>query len=164
MAREGQWFLFFLRCLWLNLFPLSSSLYAFISSIVLNCNLNAGEKLKEARQSAGAFVGEVTKDAKSNVADVAERVGSMVKSRWAVLQLPSTRHAVQDRLITAAATTGTLLRRSLSGTKDKVAVGKTKVEEVISIKVFLSVKGLHSDLYWLVDFSSLEFTFSLLDM
>lgn len=91
----------------------------------------AGVKIKEARQSAGEFVGEVTKDAKTNVADVAERVGSMFKSRWAVLQQPSTRHAVQDRLITAAATTGTLLRRSLSGTKDKVVVGKTKVEEVI---------------------------------
>ncbi|KAI9115434.1 hypothetical protein K1719_013753 [Acacia pycnantha] len=91
---------------------------------------SSGVKLKEARQSAGAFVGEVTKDAKSNVTDVAERVGSMVKSRWAILQKPSTRHAVQDRFITAAATTGTLLRRSLSGTKDKVAVGKTKVEEV----------------------------------
>ncbi|XP_028802504.1 uncharacterized Rho GTPase-activating protein At5g61530 [Neltuma alba] len=91
---------------------------------------SSGVKFKEARESAGAFVGEVTKDAKSNVTDVAERVGSVVKSRWAILQQPSTRHAVQDRLITAAATTGTLLRRSLSGTKDKVAVGKTKVEEV----------------------------------
>lgn len=91
---------------------------------------SSGVKLKEARESAGAFVGEVTKDAKSNVADVADRVGSVVKSRWAILQQPSTRHAVQDRLITAAATTGTLLRRSLTGTKDKVAVGKTKVEEV----------------------------------
>lgn len=55
----------------------------------------------------------------------------MVKSRWAILQQPSTRHAVQDRLISAAATTGTLFRRSFTGTKDKVVVGKTKVEEVI---------------------------------
>ncbi|KAF7824836.1 putative Rho GTPase-activating protein [Senna tora] len=91
---------------------------------------SSGVKLKEAGQSAGTFVGEVTKDAKTNVADVAERVGSIFKSRWALLQQPSTRHAVQDRLITAAATTGTLLRRGLSGTKDKVTVGKTKVEEV----------------------------------
>ena len=57
----------------------------------------------------------------------------MVKSRWALLQQPSTRHAVQDRLITAAATTGSFLRRGLSGTKDKVSVGKTKVEEVIEL-------------------------------
>ena len=57
----------------------------------------------------------------------------MVKSRWALLQQPSTRHAVQDRLITAAATTGSFLRRGLSGTKDKVSVGKTKVEEVMEL-------------------------------
>ncbi|KAI4332804.1 hypothetical protein L6164_017684 [Bauhinia variegata] len=91
---------------------------------------SSGVKLKEAGKSAGTFVGEVTKDAKSNVADVAERVGSIVKSRWAILQHPSTRHAIQDRLISATATTGTLLRRGYSGTKDKVAEGKTKVEEV----------------------------------
>ncbi|XP_042987142.1 uncharacterized Rho GTPase-activating protein At5g61530 isoform X3 [Carya illinoinensis] len=54
----------------------------------------------------------------------------MVKSRWAFLQQPSTRHAVQERLISAAATTGTLLRKGVSETKDKVVVGKTKVEEV----------------------------------
>lgn len=64
---------------------------------------------------------------------MAGRVGTMVKSRWALLQQPSTRHAVQDRLITAAATTGSFLRRGLSGTKDKVSVGKTKVEEVIEL-------------------------------
>lgn len=90
----------------------------------------AGVKLKEAGQSAGTFVGEVAKDAKYNFTDVAERVGSMVKSRWAFLQQPSTRHAVQERLISAAATTGTLLRKGVSETKDKVVVGKTKVEEV----------------------------------
>lgn len=90
-----------------------------------------GVKLKEAGESAGTFVDEVTKDTKSNVAEVAGRVGMMVKSRWALLQQPSTRHAVQDRLISAAATTGTFLRRSISGTKDKVAVGKSKVEEVM---------------------------------
>lgn len=91
---------------------------------------SSGVKLKEAGQSAGTFVGDVAKDAKGNFSDVAERVGSMVKSRWALLQQPSTRHAVQERLITAAATTGTLLRKSVTETKDKVAVGKTKVEEV----------------------------------
>ncbi|KAH0979135.1 hypothetical protein GBA52_006312 [Prunus armeniaca] len=90
----------------------------------------SGVKLKEAGQSAGTFVEEVTKDAKVNVTDMAERVGSMFKSRWALLQQPSTRHAVQERLITAAATTGTLFRKGLSETKDKVSVGKIKVEEV----------------------------------
>ncbi|KAM1269510.1 hypothetical protein ACFX13_001762 [Malus domestica] len=87
---------------------------------------SSGVKIKE----AGTFVGEVTKDAKVNVADVAERVGSMFKSRWAILQQPATRHAVQERLITAAATTGTLFRKGLSETKEKVSVGKIKVEEV----------------------------------
>ncbi|WRX18461.1 Rho GTPase-activating protein domain - like 1 [Theobroma cacao] len=91
---------------------------------------SSGVKLKEASQTAGTFVGEVAKDAKGNVADVAERVGSMVKSRWAVLRQPATRHAVQESLISAAATTGTFLRKGITGTKDKVAVGKTKVEEV----------------------------------
>ncbi|XP_022737190.1 uncharacterized Rho GTPase-activating protein At5g61530-like [Durio zibethinus] len=91
---------------------------------------SSGVKLKEASQTAGTFVGEVAKDAKGNVADVAERVGSMVKSRWAILRQPATRHAVQESLITAAATTGTFLRKGITGTKDKVVVGKTKVEEV----------------------------------
>lgn len=93
-------------------------------------------KLKEAGQTAGTFVGEVAKDAKGNVADVAERVGSIFKSRWALLQQPSTRHAVQERLISAAATTATLMRKGLSETKDKVAVGKIKVEEVYNLKSF----------------------------
>ncbi|CAN1241814.1 Uncharacterized Rho GTPase-activating protein At5g61530, partial [Linum perenne] len=93
--------------------------------------INTGVKLKEAGQSAGTFVGEVANDAKGNVADVAERVGSVVKSRWAIFKEPSTRHILQERLITAAATTGMFLRRGFSETKDKVSVGKTKVEEVI---------------------------------
>lgn len=88
-------------------------------------------KLKEAGQNAGTFVGEVAKDAKGNVAEVAEKVGSMVKSRWSFLQQPSTRHALEERLTTAAATTGMFLRRGVSETKEKVTVGKTKVEEVI---------------------------------
>lgn len=77
-------------------------------------------------------MGDVAKDAKGNVTDVAGRVGNMVKSRWAILQQPSTRHAVQERLISAAATTGTLFRKGFSETKDKVSVGKIKVEEVIA--------------------------------
>ncbi|GLT39848.1 hypothetical protein SLA2020_140150 [Shorea laevis] len=91
---------------------------------------SSGVKIKEARQTAGTFVEEVAKDAKVNVSDVAERVGSVVKSRWAVLRQPATRHAVQESLISAAASTGTLLRKGITGTKDKVAVGKTKVGEV----------------------------------
>ncbi|EPS70752.1 hypothetical protein M569_04008 [Genlisea aurea] len=91
---------------------------------------SSGVKLKEAGQNAGTFVNDVAKDAKVNVSDVAERVGKSFKSRWAVLQQPSTRQAMQERLISAAAATGTFLRRGLSETKDKVVVGKTKVEEV----------------------------------
>ena len=37
---------------------------------------------------------------------------------------------VQERLITAAASTGLLFRKGISETKEKVAVGKVKVEEV----------------------------------
>ncbi|KAJ6711168.1 AUXIN-REGULATED PROTEIN-LIKE [Salix purpurea] len=91
---------------------------------------SSGVKLKEAGQSAGTFVGEVAKDAKGNVADAAEKVGSAVKSRWAIIREPSTRQAMQERLITAAATTGMFFRKGISETKDKVTVGKTKVEEV----------------------------------
>ncbi|KAK8598819.1 hypothetical protein V6N13_076765 [Hibiscus sabdariffa] len=94
---------------------------------------SSGVKLKEASQTAGAFVGEVAKDAKGNVTDVAERFGSMVKNRWTILRQPATRHAVQESLITAAATTGTFLRKGITGTKDKVVVGKTKVEEPLSL-------------------------------
>ncbi|KAM7504610.1 hypothetical protein LguiB_003514 [Lonicera macranthoides] len=90
----------------------------------------SGVKLKEAGQSAGTFVGEVAKDAKGNVTDVAEKVGSMVKSRWSFLQQPSTRQAMQERLASAAATTGMFFRKGMSETKDKVAVGKIMVEEV----------------------------------
>ncbi|XP_009627998.1 uncharacterized Rho GTPase-activating protein At5g61530 isoform X1 [Nicotiana tomentosiformis] len=91
---------------------------------------SSGVKLKEAGQSAGSFVGEVAKDAKGNVGEVAEKVGSAVKSRWSLLQQPSTRHAMQERLITAAAATSFFLRKGFLETKDKVAVGKIKVEEV----------------------------------
>jgi len=94
-------------------------------------------KLKEAGQSAGSFVGEVAKDAKGNVGEVAEKVGSVVKSRWSLLQQPSTRHAMQERFISAAATTSFFLRKGFLETKDKVAVGKTKVEEVLQTSAVL---------------------------
>jgi hypothetical protein len=89
----------------------------------------SGVKLKEAGQTVGTFVGEVAKDAKGNVADVAEKVGSTVKSRWSFLQQPSTRQAMQERFLSAAATTGFFLRKGMSETKEKVVVGKIKVEE-----------------------------------
>ena len=78
-------------------------------------------------------MGEVAKDAKGNVFYVARRLGSMVKSRWSLLQQPSTRHVVQDRLLSAAASTGTFLRKGMSETKEKVAIGKTKFKEVICV-------------------------------
>ncbi|KAL4574906.1 hypothetical protein LXL04_021746 [Taraxacum kok-saghyz] len=91
---------------------------------------SSGTKLKEAGQSAGSFVGEVAKDAKGNVSEVAGKLGSVVKSRWSLFQQPSTRQAMQERLVNAAATTSFFLRRGVSETKEKVVVGKTKVEEV----------------------------------
>ena len=103
---------------------------------------NAGVKLKEAGHTAGTFVEEVAKDAKGNVADAVGKVGSMVKSRWSLLQQPSTRHAMQERLITAAATTSMFLRKGFSETKDKVTVGKTKAEEVMLSKQFSPQKSV----------------------
>lgn len=96
----------------------------------INLLNDAGTKLKEAGQTAGTFVGEVAKDAKGNVSGVAERVGSVVKSRWSLFQQPSTRQAMQERLVSAAATTSFFLRKGVSETKEKVVVGKVKVEEV----------------------------------
>ena len=64
----------------------------------------------------------------------------MVKSRWAVFQEARQQQqqqqrppgeTVQERFITAAASTGLLFRKGISETKEKVAVGKVKVEEVI---------------------------------
>ena len=78
-------------------------------------------------------MGEVAKDVKGNVFDVVGRLGSMVKSRWSLLQQPSTRHVVQDRLLSATASIGTFLRKGMSETKENVAIGKTKFEEVICV-------------------------------
>lgn len=44
---------------------------------------------------------------------------------------------MQERLITAAATTGLFFRKGISETKDKVTVGKTKVEEVFTLAYYL---------------------------
>ncbi|XP_072983541.1 uncharacterized Rho GTPase-activating protein At5g61530 [Typha latifolia] len=85
----------------------------------------SGVKLRQAGQSAG-----------ENAADVAGKVGSMVKSRWLLFQEARQRDSVgspgesmQERLISAAASTGMLLRKGISETKEKVVVGKMKVEE-----------------------------------
>uniref|UniRef100_A0A803LMD3 Rho-GAP domain-containing protein n=1 Tax=Chenopodium quinoa TaxID=63459 RepID=A0A803LMD3_CHEQI len=86
----------------------------------------SGVKLKEAGNQAGSLA----KDAKENVVDAAERVGSVVKSKWSLFQQPSTKQAVQERFLSAAASTSFFLRKGISETKDKVSVGKIKVEEV----------------------------------
>ncbi|CAH1430770.1 unnamed protein product [Lactuca virosa] len=91
---------------------------------------SSGIKLKEAGQSAGTFVGEVAKDAKGNVSEAAGKFGSVVKNRWSLFQQPSTRQAMQEKLVNAAATTSFFLRKGVSETKEKVVVGKIKVEEV----------------------------------
>ncbi|XP_039142283.1 uncharacterized Rho GTPase-activating protein At5g61530 [Dioscorea cayenensis subsp. rotundata] len=97
---------------------------------------SSGVKLKQAGQSAGSFVGDVAKDAGENVVDAAEKVGSMVKSRWALFREareqrspPPPRDTMQERLLSAAATTGLFFRKGISETKEKVVVGKMKVEE-----------------------------------
>ncbi|KAL0317603.1 UNVERIFIED_CONTAM: Ceramide kinase [Sesamum angustifolium] len=87
---------------------------------------SSGVKLKEAGQSAGTFLGEAAKDAKENATDVAGKFGSAVKSRWAIFQQPSTRHAMQEHLISAAATTSMFLRRGFRRQKKRFAI-PTKV-------------------------------------
>ncbi|KAL6330674.1 hypothetical protein AAG906_003285 [Vitis piasezkii] len=88
-------------------------------------------KLKEPGQSARTFVGEAAKDAKGNVVDVVGRLGSMVKSRWSLLQQPSIRHAVQDCFLSLPLCT--FLRKSMSETKEKVAIGKTKFKSYLDM-------------------------------
>ncbi|RLN36184.1 hypothetical protein C2845_PM03G06920 [Panicum miliaceum] len=108
-----------------------------------------GFKLKQAGQSAG-----------DNLADVAGKVGSVVKSRRAVFQEARQQHqqrppgeTVQERFITAAASTGLLFRKGISETKEKVAVGKVKVEEsgkavaliLVRCADYLVISGLNSE-------------------
>ncbi|KAL5198223.1 hypothetical protein ABZP36_001735 [Zizania latifolia] len=81
-------------------------------------------KLKQAGQSAG-----------DNIVDVTGKVGSVAKNRWSVFQEARQRRlppgeTVQERFISAAATTRVLLREGISEMKEKVAVGKVKVKEV----------------------------------
>ncbi|KAL5213761.1 hypothetical protein ABZP36_002913 [Zizania latifolia] len=80
-------------------------------------------KLKQAGQSTG-----------DNIVDVTGKVGSVAKNRWSVFQEARQRRlppgeTVQERFISAAATTRVLLREGISEMKEKVAVGKVKVEE-----------------------------------
>lgn len=103
---------------------------------------DVGVKIKQAGQSAGSLA----KDAGENVAEAAEKVGSLVKSRWALIKEARQRQpaasrgeTMQERLLSAAATTGLFLRKGVSETKEKVVVGKMKVEEV---KEFLIVLDL----------------------
>ncbi|CAN6477982.1 unnamed protein product [Victoria cruziana] len=94
---------------------------------------SSGTKLKKAGKSAGTVVGEVAKDAGENVAEAAERFGSFVKRQWSLLQQNRQRQnsneSIHERMRSAANSTGTLLKRSLSETKEKVTIGRVKVEE-----------------------------------
>lgn len=100
-------------------------------------------RLRNVTQTAGIFVGDVAKDAGTGVAEVAEmaaevaeRAGIAMRSHWSFLQLTrqqkssSTDDTVQERLKSAAASTGVILKRSLLETKERVAVGRTRVEQV----------------------------------
>lgn len=92
----------------------------------------SGVRLKQAGKSAGSLA----KDAGENVAEAAEKVGSLVKSRWSLIKDARQRRpetppgeTMQERILSAAATTGLILRKGVSETKEKVVVGKMKVEE-----------------------------------
>lgn len=93
-------------------------------------------KLKQASQTAGAFVGEVAKDAGSSVTEAAERAGTVFRTQWSLLQQSRQQQSsqlshdsMQERILSAAASTSTLLKRSISETKEKVATGKVIVGE-----------------------------------
>lgn len=99
-------------------------------------DLVAGVKIKQATSVAG----EVAKTASSSVAEAAERAGTVVRSRWSLLQLQQSKDGgptVQERWRSAS----TVLKKNLletkekvvvglSDTKEKVAIGRVKVEEV----------------------------------
>lgn len=104
-------------------------------------------KLRNVTQTAGIFVGDVAKEAGTSVAEVAEmaaevaeRAGLAMRSRWSFLQQQPWQHNVpkkhssddtmQERLKSAATSTTVVLKRSLLETKEKVAVGRTRVEQV----------------------------------
>ncbi|KAH7433805.1 hypothetical protein KP509_07G087200 [Ceratopteris richardii] len=102
-------------------------------------------KIRNATQTAGIFVGDVAKDAGTGVAEVAEmaaevaeRAGFAVRSRWSLLQKSrqdsvykgySQDSTVQERFKSAASSTSVLLKRSLQETKEVMAVGRTRMEQ-----------------------------------
>ncbi|KAG0488629.1 hypothetical protein HPP92_007440 [Vanilla planifolia] len=93
---------------------------------------SSGVKLRQAGQSAGMLA----KDAGENVVDAADRVGALFRNRWAVIQQARQcrprgppGETFQERFISAAAATGTLLRKGMKETKEKVVAGRMKVEE-----------------------------------
>ncbi|CAD5176003.1 unnamed protein product [Musa acuminata subsp. malaccensis] len=93
---------------------------------------SSGVRLKQAGQSAGS----IAKNAGGNVADAAGKFGSLVKNRWALMQQSreqqnpvASGESIQERFRYAATSTGALLKKGITETKEKVAVGKLKVEE-----------------------------------
>ncbi|WOL07030.1 hypothetical protein Cni_G15765 [Canna indica] len=93
---------------------------------------SSGIRIKQARESAGSLA----KNAGENVADAAGKFGSLVKNRWALIQQSreqprstTSGETIQERFRYAATSTGTLLRKGIAETKEKVVVGKLKVEE-----------------------------------
>ncbi|KAG6497913.1 uncharacterized Rho GTPase-activating protein At5g61530-like [Zingiber officinale] len=93
---------------------------------------SSGVRLKQAGQSAGSLA----KNAGVNVADVAGKVGSLLKNRWTLIQQSSEQQnptasgeSIQQRFRSAATSTGELLRKGIAETKEKAVIGKLKVEE-----------------------------------
>ncbi|CAA6673691.1 unnamed protein product [Spirodela intermedia] len=100
---------------------------------------SSGVKLKQASRSAGTFVGEVAKDAGGTVAEAAERVGSLMKSRWAFYK------TLQEHIRSAATVTSSLVKKGIAETKDVVAIGKVKVEENLLSNIERWQKGVASN-------------------
>ncbi|KAG0449932.1 hypothetical protein HPP92_027023 [Vanilla planifolia] len=93
----------------------------------------------------------LAKDAGENVVDAADRVGALFRNRWAVIQQARQcrprgppGETYQERFISAAAATGTLLRKGMKETKEKVAAGRMKVEEAIYLYRCLNERELAS--------------------
>lgn len=89
-------------------------------------------KLKSVTQTAGIFVGEVAKEAGSGVVEVAERAGTAVRARWSLLrqarQEEQPSQTIQGNQ-NSVASSSNLIKRSVLGTKETVAVGRRKVEK-----------------------------------
>lgn len=88
----------------------------------------AGVKLKQAT----AVAGDVAKTAGSSVADAAERAGSVVRSRWSLLQQQQSKDGgptMQERW----RTTSTAIKKNLLETKEKVAVGLQDTKEKVVV-------------------------------